>query len=150
MQAGFREMPWAHFPASGIGWPAELDCWLSDLADWDDHDINYLFYVVPPLKCPTSTRRRGNFAPVVGCHRSSLRCGRRISNAWSIAFAVIGLLGARSKWVADWVANRAREGLPGACERWYVLVFCLVIVADPRLPNCAAVHGKEKVYGSIT
>jgi hypothetical protein len=47
------------------------------------------------------------------------------------------------------VANRAREGQSGACERRCALAFCLVIVSDQRLRNCAAIHGKEKVYGSI-
>jgi hypothetical protein len=43
-----------------------------------------------------------------------------------------------------WVKLDSR--VPGN-ERWCALVFCLVIVPDQRLRNCAAVHGMGKVSG---
>ena len=33
--------------SAGIEWPYDLDKWLRDLPDWQDHDINYRIYVVP-------------------------------------------------------------------------------------------------------
>ena len=47
------------------------------------------------------------------------------------------------------MANGARESVIGACERWRGLVFFLVSGHCLRQWNLTAVHGKEKVYGSI-